>query len=345
MRPRRQWAPIRLGRLAVAASQRERKNLLGSSNVAKSAPEGRRSIAFGEPGFIRLRERVTQWLFLAPALIYLLLFFGYPAVTSVLMSLQHYTARSFLTGEAPFTGFENYLRMVRSPLFAITIYNTALFTIGSIIGQFCLGLALALFFHRKFPLSRVMRSLLLLPWLLPAIASTAVWRWILDRDSGVLNEVLTGSHLVPHVVPWLTSPSVALVTVIAVNIWIGIPFNLTILYGGLNAIPADLYEAAALDGATGWLAFRYITWPMLRPVVTVVLVLGVVYTLKTLDIILGLTHGGPANATQTMATRAYQVSFIEFDFGTGAAWANLLVVVALVFSLIYLRASRRAAHS
>ena len=319
--------------------------MLGSSNVANLSREGRRNVAFGEPRFHRLRERVTQWLFLAPALIYLLLFFGYPAVASVLMSLQHYTTSSFLTGEAPFNGFENYLRMVRSPLFGLTIYNTTLFTIGSIVGQFGLGLALALFFHRKFPLSRVMRSLLLLPWLLPAIASTAVWRWILDRDSGVLNEVLTGSHLAPHVVPWLTSPSVALVTVIAVNIWIGIPFNLTILYGGLNAIPSDLYEAAALDGATGWLAFRYITWPMLRPVVTVVLVLGVVYTLKTLDIILGLTHGGPANATQTMATRAYQVSFIEFDFGTGAAWANLLVVVALVFSLIYLRVSRQAAHS
>jgi multiple sugar transport system permease protein len=284
-------------------------------------------------------------VFLAPALVYLMLFFGYPAVANVLMSLQHYTTSSFLTSEAPFNGFENYLKIARSPLFARTIYNTVLFTIGSIIGQFSLGLALALFFHRKFPLGGVMRSLLLLPWLLPAIASTAVWRWILDRDSGVLNEVLTGSHLAAHMVPWLTSPAVALVSVIAVNIWIGIPFNLTILYGGLKAIPSDLYEAAALDGATGWLAFRYITWPMLRPVVTVVLVLGVVYTLKTLDIILGLTHGGPANATQTLATRAYQVSFIEFDFGTGAAWANLLVVVALAFSLIYLRVSRQAAQS
>jgi multiple sugar transport system permease protein len=189
------------------------------------------------------------------------------------------------------------------------------------------------------------RSLLLLPWLLPAIASSAVWRWMLDRDSGVLNEMLTRSHLAPHVVPWLTNPSVALITVTAVNIWIGIPFNLTILYGGRKAIPADLYEAAALDGATGWQAFRYVTWPMLRPVVSVVLVLGVVYTLKTLDIILGLTHGGPANATQTLATRAYQVSFLEFDFGSGAAWSNLLVLTALVFSLIYLRVSGSTARS
>ena len=111
-----------------------------------------------------------------------------------------------------------------------------------------------------------------------------------------------------------------------VNIWIGIPFNLTILYGGLQDIPEELYEAAALDGATGWQAFRYVTWPLLRPVVSVVLVLGVVYTLKVLDIILGLTGGGPANATQTIATQSYHLSFIEFDFGQGAALSNILIV-------------------
>jgi multiple sugar transport system permease protein len=276
---------------------------------------------------------------------YLTLFFGYPAIANLAMSLQHYTTTTFVTGEAPFVGLENYLRMARSPLFAKTVSNTALFTVGSIVGQFTLGLALAIFFQRRFPLSGIMRSLLLLPWLLPAIASSSVWRWILDLDSGVLNQILTGLHLAPHRLPWLTSPSLALVTVIAVNIWIGIPFNLSILYGGLQAIPTELYEAAALDGATRWQAFRYITWPMLQPVVTVVLVLGVVYTLKTLDIILGLTNGGPANATQTLATRAYQVSFIEFDFGTGAAWGNALVLAALLFALIYLRARRQATVS
>ena len=104
---------------------------------------------------------------------------------------------------------------------------------------------------------------------------------------------------------------------IGVNIWIGIPFNTTILYGGLQDIPEELYEAAALDGATGWRAFRHVTWPLLRPVVNVVLVLGVVYTIKVLDIILGLTGGGPANATQTIATQSYHLSFQEFEFRRG----------------------------
>jgi multiple sugar transport system permease protein len=165
---------------------------------------------------------------------------------------------------------------------------------------------------------------------------------ILDRDSGILNETLSGLGIISSPIPWLTSPSVALLAVVLVNIWIGIPFNVTILYGGLQDIPEELYEAGALDGATGWKAFWHITLPNLRPVVSVVLVLGVVYTIKVLDIILGLTNGGPANATQTLSVRSYQESFVNFEFGVGAAFSNILIVISLLFAIIYLRANRRA---
>ena len=288
------------------------------------------------------RERVTQVLFVLPAVVYLCLFFGYPLVQNVVMSFQNYTTSTFFTGEAPWVGFANYIAVFRNPLFSTTLINTALFTVGSIVGQFVIGMALALFFKRRFPLSGILRSLLLLPWLLPLIASSAIWKWILDQDSGVLNQTLLFLHIVPSSVPWLSSPNVALVSVIVVNIWLGIPFNATILYGGLQGIPDELYEAGSLDGATGWKAFRYITWPNLRPVVSVVLVLGVVYTLKVLDIILGLTGGGPANATQTLATNSYQQSFVLFSFGTGAAISNILVVISLIFTFVYLRLNRRA---
>jgi|SRR5450756_1190357 multiple sugar transport system permease protein len=154
--------------------------------------------------------------------------------------------------------------------------------------------------------------------------------------------MLEGLHLVGNGPGWLTNTSLALLAVILVNIWIGIPFNVTILFGGLQDIPEELYEAASLDGATGWRSFRYITWPVLRPVVNVVLVLGVVYTIKVLDIILGLTAGGPANATQTIATQSYHLSFIQFDFGQGAALSDILIVISLIFATLYLRATRRA---
>ncbi|MGF6833486.1 multiple sugar transport system permease protein [Paenarthrobacter sp. TE4293] len=288
------------------------------------------------------RERIFQWLFLIPAVVYMTLFFGYPVIKNVIMSFQEYTTSTFFTGEAPWVGFANYVTVLSSSLFSTSLLNTVLFTIGSIVGQFVIGLALAIFFQRKFPLNGILRSLLLLPWLLPLIVSSAVWRWILDKDSGALNRFLGDLGIIDTGIPWLTSTSLALIAVVGVNIWIGIPFNLTILYGGLQEIPDELYEAGSLDGATGWKAFRHITWPMLRPVVSVVLVLGVVYTLKVLDIILGLTNGGPANSTQTIATQSYNLSFHEFKFGEGAALGNVLVIISLVFAVLYLRASRRA---
>lgn len=286
------------------------------------------------------RETVVRFLFVAPAALYLLLFFGYPVVKNVTMSLQEYTTKTFFTGEAPWVGFANYQAVFSSSLFWPSLVNTALFTIGSIAGQFVIGMALATFFKRRFPLSNFLRSMLLLPWLLPLIVSSASWRSILDQDSGILNRFLGSIGI--EAVPWLTSPSVALIAVIMVNIWVGIPFNVTILYGGLQDIPDELYEAGALDGATGWKAFWNITLPNLKPVISVVLVLGVVYTIKVLDIILGLTNGGPANATQTLSIRSYQESFINFEFGVGAAFSNILILISLVFAVIYLRANRRA---
>jgi multiple sugar transport system permease protein len=286
------------------------------------------------------RDDLIKALFVIPAGIYVLLFFGYPIVKNLTMSFQEYTTKTFFTGEAPWVGLDNYITAVTSNLFWPAMVNTMLFTIGSLIGQFVIGLGLAVFFQKNFPLSGFMRAMLLLPWLLPLIVASATWRSILDQDSGILNQFLTAIGL--DAVPWLTSPDVALVAVILVNIWVGIPFNVTLLYGGLQDIPGELYEAAALDGATGWKAFWHITLPNLRPVISVVLVLGVVYTLKVLDVILGLTGGGPANATQTIAVRSYQTSFIDFEFGVGAAFSNILILVSLVFALIYLRGNRKA---
>ncbi|MEU6589640.1 sugar ABC transporter permease [Streptomyces sp. NPDC046881] len=302
----------------------------------RPAPDRRRA---------RLRERVTQWLFLLPALTYLLLFFGYPLVRNVVMSFQRYTTTTFYTGTAPFVGLRNYADVLSSDMFREALLTTVLFTAGSLAGQFVLGLGIALFFRRRFPLGGVLRSLLLLPWLLPLVVSGTTWRWMLDTDSGVVNRVLRDLHLVSSGIPWLTGTSQALVSVILVNIWVGVPFNTALLYGGLQDIPEHLYEAAKLDGAGPLAVFRHVTWPLLRPVTGVVLVLGAVYTVKVLDIILVVTGGGPAEATQTLATRSYALSFEQFDFGRGAALGNVLILVSLVFALVHLRAGRRARNA
>ncbi|MZF90099.1 sugar ABC transporter permease [Streptomyces sp. SID5643] len=281
-------------------------------------------------------------MFVLPAAVYLLLFFGYPLLKNVVMSFQQYTITTFYTGAAPFVGLLNYSRVLSSELFSEALVNTVLFTTASVLGQFVIGLFLALFFQRRFPLGGILRGLLLLPWLLPLVVTGTTWRRMLDPETGAVNALLRGLHLSASGVPWLTSPSHALVSVIVVSVWVGIPFNTVILHSGLQNIPGHLSEAAKLDGAGPVRSFRHVTWPLLRPVVNVVLVLDVVHTVKVLDIILVVTGGGPADATETVATRAYEISFQQFEFGRGAVLGNVLIVLSLLFALVYLRVDRRA---
>lgn len=315
-----------------------------TTNIDRKPAPGRRSAAAAQKSQQRAGRRLdpqwAMWIFIVPALLYLLIFFGYAIVKNVLMSFQDYTTATFYTGVAKFIGFQNYSRVFHLQVFRAMTVNTALFTLCSLAATFTIGLGLALFFNHTFKLSGLLRSLLLLPWLLPLIVSGAIWRRMMDEGSGILNQMLSGLGL--SGVPWLTSSSLALVSVIIVNVWIGIPFVMVILYGGLQDIPRDFYEAASLDGAAGWRAFRFITWPLLRPVVLIVIMLGFVYTIRVLDIVLALTGGGPANATQTYATQAYQLSFVDFKFGQGAALSNILIVVSLLVAAFQLRANRRA---
>jgi multiple sugar transport system permease protein len=275
-----------------------------------------------------------------PAWAYVLCFYVYPLVSNVKMGFQNYTVSSFYTGSAPFVGFANYTAVFRDPQFVTIVVNTVLFTIGSLVFQFGIGLALAVFFRRVFPLNGLLRALLLVPWLLPLVVSGTVWRWMMYNDSGVINQTLLHLHLVGQPIPWLVSTKMALVAVIVVNVWVGIPFNMVILYGGLQALPEQVFEAAAIDGANAWQRFIRITLPMLRPVVLVVLTLGLIYTVKVFDIIMLVTQGGPANSSQTLTTYAYDLSFDQLAFGQGAAVGNILILVAIVFAGIYLRAVR-----
>ncbi|MEU2249673.1 sugar ABC transporter permease [Streptomyces sp. NPDC019224] len=310
-----------------------------ASATAGPAPVTKKTAKPPNPARVRRRRRLAQWGFIAPAVIFMALFFGYPLVRNIVMSFQDYSPSTFFTGESPFNGTDNWSNVFNDELFGKALWHTILFTIGSLIGQFCIGLGLAVFFNRRFPLNGVLRSLILLPWLVPMVVSGVVWRRILDQDTGVLNSFL-GTVGLGGDTPWLTSTNMALISVILVNIWIGIPFNMVILYGGLQEVPKELYEAASLDGASAWRTFRSITLPMLRPVITVVLVLGFMSTVKILDLILALTDGGPADSTQTLGTLTYQNSFVQLDFGAGAVVGNILILISAVFAVFYLRANR-----
>jgi multiple sugar transport system permease protein len=259
------------------------------------------------------------------------------------MSFENFTASSYVTGSAPFTGLANLKFVFTDPIFISAVEHTLIFVPTAIFGQIVIGFFLAQFFNRHFPLNSLLRSLLLLPWLLPIIVSTTIARWMLDEDSGVVNEVLRALRLTGSAgVPWLTSGAAALVSVIGVQIWIGIPFSMVILYSGIQTIPQELYESSSLDGAGAFQKLRYITLPTLRPVIAVVLTLSLIYTLRSFDVVWILTGGGPADATQTLATLSYQTAFTEFQFGQGAAIGDLLLALSLLTAVVYVRSYRRS---
>ncbi|MCK8437126.1 sugar ABC transporter permease [Streptomyces sp. D2-8] len=286
-------------------------------------------------------QQWAAWAFLAPVTVYLALFYAYPLYRNIDLSLRHYTVRSFVQGNAPFTGLENYLTVLDDPTFTPALLHTAVFTVVCLAFQYAIGLALAVFFNQHFRLSATLRALFLVPWLLPLIVSASTWSWMLNSDSGVVNAALQAVGIGP--VNWLTSPEWSLTSVILANIWIGVPFNLVVLYSGLQAIPHSLYEAAALDGASAWRRFWSVTFPLLRPVSAITLLLGLVYTLKVFDIIWIMTKGGPADSSTTFATWSYRLGFGNLlpAFGPGAAVGNLLVAAALVFGLVYLKVQRK----
>jgi len=282
------------------------------------------------------RKTLTRMLFLVPVMVYVLAMFVYPLIYNVSLSFKDYTVGSIATGFAPFIGLSNYRSILSNPIMSQTSWNTLIFVLGSIVFQVLIGMSLAVFFNQRFPLSRLLRTLMLIPWLLPLIVSGSAFKWILDQNNGVLNWALMEMHLIHAPLGWLDSPHLALISVTMTNIWIGIPFDLVLFYSGLQAIPGELYEAASLDGANRWQTFWSITIPSMRAVIAIVLMLGLIYTLKVFDIIIALTGGGPANASQILSTWAYQLSFSDFSFSQGAAVANIMIIIALVFTVGYL---------
>ena len=290
------------------------------------------------------RSRLAAWAFLLPLLAYLVGFYAYPMYKNIELSTHDYTIRSFVYGGAPFSGWDNYTTALHDPTFTPALIHTLVFTFVSIVFQFTIGLSLAVFFAQNFRLSPTLRALFLVPWLLPLIVSASTWAWMLNSESGVVNSVLNAVG--GHSIDWLTSPTWSLISVMIANIWIGVPFNLVLLYSGLQNISTDVNEAAALDGANSWQKFWHITFPLLRPVSAITLLLGLVYTLKVFDIIWIMTRGGPDDASTTFATWSYRLGFGTLipRFGPGAAVGNLLILMAVVAGLIYIQVQRRQEH-
>lgn len=276
-------------------------------------------------------------LFVAPALIYMIVFVGYPIVNNIILSFQDVNLRTLLSPDKPFVALNNYIQIFKDAVFRTSLWNTFVFTMGSLVFQFLIGLLLALFFTQDFKFAKPIRGLLMMPWMIPITVTALIFKFIFGTDVGILNYILKSLGLIGQNIDWLTSPGTAMIAVVVANVWIGIPFNMILISTGLTTIPSELYESASMDGAGKLQSFFKITLPLLRPTIESVLILGFIYTFKVFDLVYVMTGGGPVNATQMLSSYSYKLSFVEFKYSLGSAVANVLFVILLIVSVFYLK--------
>lgn len=277
------------------------------------------------------------YLFVLPAMIYMLVFIGYPIVSNFILSFQDVTVKTLNSPNKPFVGFDNYAALFQDSVLRTSVVNTLLFTVACLVFQFAIGFLLALFFNQKFSFAKPVRGLLMMPWMIPITITALMFKFMFTSNVGIINQVLQSMHFIQQPIDWLMQPDTAMFALIVANIWIGIPFNMILLSTGLTTIPQDLYESASIDGANKLQTFFKITLPMLRPSIESVLILGFIYTFKVFDLVYVMTNGGPVNSTQMLSTYSYKLSFSMFKYSQGASVANILFVILFIISLIYLK--------
>jgi len=295
------------------------KILEASRTGALAAPVRR---PFRVAGFFE-RESVFSWLMLTPPLLFLVAFLGYPFFYGVYLSFyEKEVARA-----AIFVGFGNFVKLYNDPIFWQAVRNTILFTGVATILKASGGLGMALVMNQNFRMKEVSRAMLLLPFIVPTVLSTVAWQWILDPGMGLFNRLLVVSGIANPGPSWLGTPVMAMISIIMVNTWRGLPFFGISILAGLQTIPVDLHESATIDGAGTWGRFRYVTLPSLMPVILIVTVFSIVITFFDFQLVYVLTGGGPANSTHLMATYAYSLSMGAGKMGLGSAVALSMVPV------------------
>jgi arabinogalactan oligomer/maltooligosaccharide transport system permease protein len=288
----------------------------------------------------------------APVVIVTLVLVGYPLVRGIYLSLTDATEANMgrtigmnvIPSTYEFVGLSNYTAIVTSAEFLSRLGWTVTWTVVCVVLHYGLGLGLALLLNRPMRLRSFYRLLLVLPWAVPAFVSAFVWRFLLNGEFGVVNAMLRAVGLAG--ISWLDDPFWAKVSVITVNVWLGVPFMMLALLGGLQAIPRELYEAAEVDGASPWQRFRNITLPGLRPVSSTVVLLGTIWTFNQFPVIFLVTRGGPGGSSEILVTYAYRQAFEGIrNYSGSAAWGVLILALLIVMAVVYRRSLRRAGEA
>lgn len=280
------------------------------------------------------RKTREAYCFILPAFIYILFVLGYPLLYNIYLSLRNVDVKNLTKGGDIFIGLKNYTDLFANSTFRLVLKNTFVFTIACLVFQFTIGFALALFFYQKFTLSGPVRGLLLVSYMIPMSVTGLLGKNIFS-NAGLVNNLLEKIGIIGP--EWLVNTSTAMIAVIIMNCWVGIPFNMLLLISGLTSISPDVYESASIDGANWFQRFAHITVPLMKGSMMSVLMLGFIYTFRAFDLMYIMTAGGPLNSTDVLGTYSYMLSFTQYKFSQGSAVAMVLFGCLFVVGLFYLR--------
>lgn len=297
------------------------------------------------PGTVTARPwhtRFAHWeplILLSPALFLVGIFAGFPLVRSVWFSFNDVSP---FQGITDFVGIENFLAAMGDASFGTFVGNTAMWTFGAVGLQLVFGMVGALLLNTRFPLRGIYRGLAMIPWATPSVLVALMWLWILDPNHGILNKALIGLGIIDDPLAFLSQTSTALPTLIVIDVWQGIPLFAVMILAALQAVPPELREAAAIDGAGRMGVFRHVVVPAILPTVLITTVLRLIWTANYVDLPFILTGGGPGEASTTLALQSYVTAYRGGDFGEGASYAVMQAVVLAVLVVMYVRMTRRA---
>jgi multiple sugar transport system permease protein len=284
----------------------------------------------------RFLEKSYPYSSVFPALFIIVLFTIYPVIYAVRISFYQYILTK--PNSHPFIGLKNFQDVITSYYFKNSFINTSIYTISAVAGVIIFGLIVAMLLNTKIRSVNLLKIIILLPWAIPAVVAGLMWKWILNSDFGIFNGILYSLGAIKSYIPFLADPTLAKISLIMAHIWKEGPLAAIFILAGLQLIPNELYEAAKIDGGDGLRVFRFITLPLLRPILLVVIVYETMTAILTFDLVYVLTGGGPADSTALISWFAYAEIYKSLNLGTGIALSIIIALITLVLIILYMRA-------
>ena len=285
-----------------------------------------------------MKKKMEPWLFLLPVLVILRLLFGYPLINSIIMAFQNYKLTA--PNDIQFNGLENFAKLFGDPDSMMILKNSFIYVIVSVLGQFLLGMMLALALKKQFRGRGIYQSIVFLPWAFSGFVVGLIFRWSFNGEYGIVNNLLMKFGLTDHNIAWLGTPGFSLAVVIMAMIWMGIPFFAIMILAALQSIPSDVYEAADVDGCGTVRQFFQITLPYIKPTLITTVLLRTIWIFNSLDLVVIITDGGPANTSQTLPAYMYSKAFGSYDFGFAAALGVILMLILGIYAMVFLKVTK-----